>query len=399
MDLHIHDLVISDRHSIVTRASSKKAHLVKIRRGIYLPLDLIPQNAPRWQVRRTVTQARALALSLAKDRDHPPVLTLESALALHGLPTWINSSDIRYRRECSSTGRASQILSPVTIHGVEVCSVNESHIRSARFSNDHDDVNGVLLSPLWEIALDCARYLHPLAAVVGASSALHRLTSFDMHKQTGPRKRETSYKDDMLERICRAPRFRNSVRAKRIIEIADAGMATPGEGCLLWLLHCIVKDAVTGELSEHLGKHGPPPTTEFGHNSRRTRFQSEATALSGPVSSGNSIEIFTQYEIIANGNQYFGDLAIPSHRIVIEFDGGEKIQDPSARYAFLKRQRDLMSVGWQVVRIDPTMLNRPRQLIEYLMRQLSALGVPVRYPQGPLWSPIPRELLDYRRRH
>lgn len=379
MTLHLRDLVISDRSNAISRRDLHKLHLVKIRRGVFLPMDLIPEHAPPWQIRRTVTQARALALTLAKNQDHPPVLTLEAALALHDLPTWINTPSVFYRADGRGTGRAVIKLSAATVHGVEICGVGEAQIHSSRFTKDHDEIGEVLLAPLWEIAIDCARYLHPLAALVGASAAMHRLVRFDKHDQERPRRKEAQYKQEMLDLMQQAPRFRNSVRAKRIIEIADAGMDTPGEGYVLWLLHCIVENAANGNSSGFDLERVGSPT----HN-RNPR---------------GATEIFSQYEILTNGRQYFVDLAIPSLRIAIEFDGGEKIQQSHARIAFLERQRDLADAGWDVIRVDSSMLNRPASLISYLSRRLAAHGIPLHRPQGALWSPIPTELLDPKLRH
>lgn len=392
MSIDINDLVLAPNDIELSRSASRQS-LIRIRRGIYLPANLIPNNAPPWKVRRLITQARAVSLTAALCPQQPPVLTLEAALAIHGLPSWINTADICYRRDDPTAKKQPHTLPFVELYGVRTPPVCDRRLVSRRLTNSTDTIAGIRLSPLWEIAVDCARYLHPMAAVVGASSCLRKLARFDKHNQSDSRKQEQRWRVDILKKLDGSPRFKNSRKVRKVLEIADAGIETPGEGYLLWLMHCIIPNAVRGC---HIEKGlTPSPAPEW----LTTPATASARNLSRKTAAEQRIKIFTQYEIIASGRQYFGDLAIRSHKIIIEFDGGEKIQNSRARIEFLERQRNLLNAGWSVVRIDSRQLSHPQELIDYLISRLSALGIPVRHPQGSLWSTIPRELLDLDRRY
>lgn len=377
MGLHIHDLVISRGAGVLTRQDLKTQKLVRIRRGVYLPTSVIPKDSPPWRIRRIVTQARVLSLALIRAEEPPPIFTLESALALYDLPTWINTPDISYRLEEGRSHRSPIVLPAVRIRNTQISEVRERLLRSDRTSTETIDGGGFLVSPLEEIAIDCARTLHPMAATVAASSVLHRLTRFDARYQTEPRAKELKLRDDLIQMIEAAPRLATRRQTRKIIEIADAGMQTPGEGYLLWICHCIIDGAVNGY------------TQSVIRQERRI----------GGSLPAQDIAIFAQYEVIACGHRYFPDVAIPSHMVIVEFDGGEKITEPRARYAFLERQRNLQRAGWHVIRVDPKQINRPRALINYLTAELSQYGIPVRHPRKPLWKPIPPDLLDRQRRY
>ncbi|MFT0847937.1 hypothetical protein VR010_09290 [Actinomycetaceae bacterium L2_0104] len=214
-------------------------------------------------------------------------------------------------------------------------------------------VNGVHTAPLRVVALDCARFLHPLAAVVAVSSILRHASDFDVRRLPMCRAVEAKARALIKTDIATVSRRRGCRQAVAVLDIADAGLQTPGEGYLWWLLHCMLPGDI-----------------------RRS--------------------LVTQWPIILGGKKYFPDAALPERKILFEFDGFGKITENERD--FLSRQRALLAAGWVIIRVDQSQLNDPTALIGYLMRELRSSGVPSHYPSGALWKPLTRGLLDPRRR-
>ncbi len=325
---------------------------LQIRRGVYLPELLLPDNAPRWEIRRLITQARALSISLTR-RTTPPILSLESALAVHGIASWTNSADVTYRVESHLGQRKPIHLPAVSTRDIDVCSVMEQHMFSDPCRPGTVRVNGVLSAPLDVVAVDCARALHPMAAVVAVSSVLARVCNFDRWNQARCRENEAEVQKVLssnIEAISGKPRSR---QASAVVAIANAGIETPGEGYLWWLLHCML----------------PPDVAK---------------------------ELVTQLPIALGSATYFPDGALPARRVCFEFDGFGKMKENERD--FLIRQRALMRAGWKPIRVDQKQLDNPTALVQYLLTELHRNSVPAHAPCGTLWKPIPLELLDPRRR-
>lgn len=69
-------------------------------------------------------------------------------------------------------------------------------------------------------------------------------------------------------------------------------------------------------------------------------------------------ELEPQTEISANGHLYRADFAIPSKRIVIELDGHEYHKTKEQRTKDARRERDLQTAGWKVIRFTGTEVHR-----------------------------------------
>ena len=129
MELHVNDLLTRPQIGPLREQELRSNGYVRIRRGVYLPESLLPDNAPRWEIRRLVTQARALSISLTK-RTAPSVLSLESALSVRGISAWTNTVDISYRVESHLGQRKPLHLNAVSTRNVDICSVTERPILS-----------------------------------------------------------------------------------------------------------------------------------------------------------------------------------------------------------------------------------------------------------------------------
>lgn len=209
--------------------------------------------------------------------------------------------------------------------------------------------------PLWAVANDCARYLHPLSAFVAVSQILRNYSHFSRFEMKRSRAAERAVRDHLREEVADLRGYRNIRQAEALINGADAGMESPGEGYLLWITYCILHNVGTG-----------------------------------------NVEVRTQYPVQAAGNLYYAGIALPEYRVLLEFDGATKVLAGGA--AFLERQRNLQLAGWTVIRVDLRQLEDPGALVEYLVRELRKAGVPGGRPRGPLWKPIPSSLLDAARR-
>ncbi|MFT0847841.1 hypothetical protein VR010_08810 [Actinomycetaceae bacterium L2_0104] len=353
MELHVNDLVTRAQLGRTTEQELRRDGYIRIRRGIYLPRSCVPEDAPRWKIRHTVTKARALSASLKRYGTAPPVLTLESALAVLGMNTWTNTADVSYRIESNRGSRTSRMLPAVKVDGVAVGAVTERQLLGMAPDEKRLRACGVATASLATIALDCARFLHPLSALVAVSSVLTRLSEFDRWKPERSRALERAGRESIRAKLVPIAGWRGSRRAASVVDAADAGLQTPGEGYLWWLLRCMLPE-------KHL-RH-----------------------------------LVTQYPISLEGQNYFPDAALPEDKVLFEFDGFGKMQETER--AFLARQRALTWAGWTPIRVDQGQLARPEFLIRHLLRELRGCGVAAHYPRGPLWKPLTDDLLAPERR-
>ncbi|WP_315580291.1 hypothetical protein [uncultured Actinomyces sp.] len=68
-------------------------------------------------------------------------------------------------------------------------------------------------------------------------------------------------------------------------------------------------------------------------------------------------EIVTQFEIHGRYGRYFGDIVIPALQLIIETDGVSKLSLPrsdglSAEHVWMRRQQDLINLGWKIFRVS-----------------------------------------------
>ena len=68
-------------------------------------------------------------------------------------------------------------------------------------------------------------------------------------------------------------------------------------------------------------------------------------------------EVVTQFEIHGRYGHYFGDIVIPALHLIIETDGVSKLSLPrsdglSAEHVWMRRQQDLINLGWNIFRVS-----------------------------------------------
>jgi very-short-patch-repair endonuclease len=74
------------------------------------------------------------------------------------------------------------------------------------------------------------------------------------------------------------------------------------------------------------------------------------------------------------GDRFRADLAIPAHRVILEYQG-DYHRDPQQFRADMTRVSKLEADGWYVMQINANDLADPRELVERIRQVLSARAV------------------------
>jgi very-short-patch-repair endonuclease len=345
MELTTHDLVLLDRQT-PTRLR-KFEQLIRIRRGVYLPAALLNPHESPWVLARLVALARSLAPA-AINANEPPALTLESALIIHDLPTWNRIPPVTYRTS-SSNGTARTHLPEVPLSSIIIRASTERTSRAVATTTETVARRGGVTASLPQIAIDCARFLHPLAAVVATSGILRRLSEFDRRDLTASREGESAAKAHIAALLEQHPHLPHTHRARAVIDIASGGIESPGEAAILWILKTVLWNTASG-----------------GAN------------------------VVVQQPVAVDGETFFGDACLVAERVIVEFDGYKKVT--SRERHFVERQRKLTRAGWRIMRIELDQLRDINTLITYVIQELRSLGASAGYPKGPAWQEVPHDV-------
>lgn len=303
-----------------------------------------------------VAEARVRAVTHLLRRGSPLCFTGESALVALGLEPWWNNPDVMLRRERPVGTHPT--LNSVRLGKHTVSAVLARETRSSPGDAAMTRASGLPIAPPQLIAADLGRMLHPLQAFHDCSVLLRHLSGFDRFSLAESRARERIWRDVLLEFLGRIGRSRGVRRARAVVMAADAGLESPGESAVSWLLNCVLAD--TRQLS-------------------------------------------SQHPVQAAGTTVFIDLAIPDHQVAVEVTGRGKFgasSDSAHEVAerFVSRQQALTDSGWRFLNITYDQALRPLTLASYLLSSLGRYGVPVREPSGPLWELPSPMLFDRSRR-
>jgi len=77
-----------------------------------------------------------------------------------------------------------------------------------------------------------------------------------------------------------------------------------------------------------------------------------------------------QVPIEAGGTTYWGDMGYPQWKVVIEYDGQGKYDDPHEYFRERERQQAIEAQGWRVVRLTSKDLNDPGRLVRRVLAVL-----------------------------
>lgn len=351
------DVFSASRKHRATGALARSEGLVCLAHGSYLRTTRIPDGMPRWEIRRFVTKARAVAKLSSFPEDS--VLTMEAALMMRGIETWLSVPDIEYWSGDEPRTSRRKLLPSVTVRGVVVPEVSYRARAGKRLGTDSDLIGGISVVTLEESILDLARFAHPLQAWVDVTFAMRALSGFDRWRMEEGLARVAQIKKRLLaqlEEVRGTPSFR---RAHAIISKVDCGAESVGEAAVLWILNVMLRDS----------------------KDPRAHFESQMEVRAGP-------------------NIYFLDIGFPKIPFRIEFDGAGKLSEtPDRPNDFLEREHRLNNMGLTALGLGIRDLRSFPGLYLKIERALGAKGIRTRPPGGPLWREVPPRLTDPQFRH
>ena len=314
---HTHTTTGADstrRHALAQRA--KSGDLVRIAPGYYLGTEAITTHP---EASFIVTLARLLALQ----HKHPHLIASGPTAA------WLRDLPLLREHPLHVTTTSDHHPRPVTlpeIHAghlhVPAVTVRPHRPRGGRSPamNRYDgDLMGATLE---DTIIDCALALDREEAFVVACAGLHKLARYRRFYRDDSRRREENNRSRLLRLIGSiGPHTPGRTSARWVITHADAGCESAGESRLLYLL---VRGGLQG--------------------------------------------LETQYPVSAANKWYFIDIAIPEHRIGIEFDGrGKYGSDINSVHRSIeaeeRRQRLLEAQGWRIRRFRWEALAHPEEVI------------------------------------
>lgn len=354
MSISLADIIFSSR---TDRLRGAQAQTVALMRGSYLPTENVDPGLERWQTRAAIMQARHAALTApnpARAHQRQYAVTAESALKVHGIDTWTGSHTIHLRSAPPLKKSRMLQLPAVTMHRVYCPAVEAKVLRSKRVGSDVHMVRGIRTLSVEEAILDLIRSSHPLVAWVGTSFGIRQLASFDRFRMFASRERERQVKGRLLQ-MAEPLRGKAGFRKiEQLIEAVDAGVESVGEALFSYLLHVLLR----------------------GDRRPEARF-------------------VCQYEAHAGRRRFFLDVALPALKLDCEFDGSEKmLHNRRAAREWLERRHALRDAGWKELSFSSSALTNPWQMARDIAKRLESEGLRPQPLGGPLWKPLPQDLVD-----
>ncbi len=351
-------MVFSSREQRVRASEVQRRGLQKVATGAYLSPEAARGPAKPWEIRRTVAAARLLAVDRLLQSGAPAMFTGEAAMVALGLEPWWNNPDIEFRSAVRSRG--SPALPAVLLRGKRVSAAAARQNESVQLGvgPENPSTGLVRIAPLAVVATDIARRSHPLQGVHDCSLLLRRASAFDRFDLPASRARAERVRSRWLAAFVGEDRTRGSRRACAVLRAADPAVESPAESIVGWCLRLILRD---------------------------------------PAS------LASQFEVVSP-QRFFLDFAVPEAGIAIEVTGFGKFgetheQGRAVGERLLRRQQVLSDLGFSVLNVTYKEAQNPHTLIRDLTRRLSAVGVPVQAPRGPLWDPSMTKIFSRDRRY
>ena len=330
-------------------SSSKSSHLkgqLRLHRGAYVQLPFDLSQAKPWEIWESIALARIIA-SVQQGKTTPLVVG-SSSLLLHGVQGWISNPNVELYEP---QRRTSQLIPPCRCGTISVPAALRIYRRTPPITSERVRVSGLLTEHPYDALIRCAMHDDALQAFTLGCSALHKWSGFSNFSQYVCRGRAEVIRKTLLSRLERERGHRGRVRAQRILSSIDPGCDNPAEAALTWVVRALCP-----------------------------------------------YEVSTQYELTEGGRRFFADIAIPHCKLIIEFDGIEKLGSTQgefdrAKRSWLQREQALQDQGWHFLRVNWMDFNDWNELRR---RMSSAIGVatqpiPARY--ALLWEP-PSERCD-----
>ena len=223
--------------------------------------------------------------------------------------------------------------------------------RTPPITSERTQVSGLLTEHPYDALTRCAMHDDALQAFALGCSALHKWSGFSNFSQDACRGRAEVIRKKLLSRLEREEGHRGYARARRILSSIDPGCSNPAEAALAWVVRSLCP-----------------------------------------------YDFSTQYELSAGGRPLFADIAIPHCKLIIEFDGIEKLGSTQgefdrAKRSWVQREQALQDQGWHFLRVNWQDFNDWSELRRRINSAIGVVPQPIPARYALLWEP-PSERCD-----
>lgn len=217
--------------------------------------------------------------------------------------------------------------------------------RTPPITSERTQVSGLLTEHPYDALIRCAMHDDALQAFALGCSALHKWSGFSNFSQDACRGRAEVIREKLLSRLERERGHRGCVRARRILSSIDPGCDNPAEAALTWVVRALCP-----------------------------------------------YEVSTQYELSAGGRRFFADIAIPHCKLIIEFDGIEKLGSTQgefdrAKRSWVQREHALQDQGWRFLPVNWIDFNDWNALRGRISSAIGVASKPIPARYALLWEP------------
>lgn len=330
-------------------SSSNSSHLkeqLRLYRGAYVRLPFDLSQAKPWKIWESIALARIIAS--VQQGQATPLVVGSSALLLHGVRGWISNPNVELYQP---QRRTSQLIPPCRCGTISVPAALRVYRRTPPITSERTQVSGLLTEQPYDALIRCAMHDDALQAFALGCSALHKWSGFSNFSQDACRGRAEVIRKKLLSRLEREEGHRGYARARRILSSIDPGCDNPAEAALTWVVRALC-----------------------------------------------SYEVSTQYELSAGGRRFFADIAIPHCKLIIEFDGIEKLGSTQgefdrAKRSWVQREQALQDQGWRFLRVNWQDFNDWSELRRRINSAIGVVPQPIPASYALLWEP-PSERCD-----
>ncbi len=330
-------------------SSSRSSHLkgqLRLHRGAYVRLPFDLSQAKPWEIWESIALARIIAS--VQQRDPTPLIVGSSALLLHGVRGWTTNPNVELYQ---AQRRTSQLIPPCRCGTVSVPATLRVHRRTPPITSERTQVSGLLTEHPYDALIRCAMHDDALQAFALGCSALRKWCDFSNFSQDVCRGRAEVIRQKILSRLEPAKGRRGFAHARRIISAIDPGCSNPAEAALGWVVRTLCP-----------------------------------------------YEVSTQYELTAGSRRFFADIAIPHTKLIIEFDGIEKLGSTQgefdrAKRSWVQREQALQDHGWRFLRVNWLDFNDWNALRGRISHAIGVASKPIPARYALLWEP-PSERCD-----
>lgn len=318
----------------------------RLYRGAYVQLPFDPSSAKPWDIWKSIALARIIAS--VQQGDPTPLVVGTSALLLHGVQGWIANPNVELYEP---QRRTSQLIPPFRCTTKSVPAVRRVYRRGPPITTERTRVSGLLTEHPYDALIRCAMHDDALQAFALGCSALRKWCDFSNFSQDLCRGRAEVIRQKILSRLEHTKGGRGFARAQRILSAIDPGCSNPAEAALAWVVRALYP-----------------------------------------------YDFSTQYELSAGGQRFFADIAIPQRKLIIEFDGIEKLGSTQgefdrAKRSWVQREQALQDQGWHFLRVNWLDFNDWSELRRRISTAIGVASKPIPASYALLWEP-PSERCD-----